>query len=178
MKARLLLNLLAAANCLALPCFAQWNDTADPRAAQLLVGFYDSALLTRYGEAFNQRNPAALAALFTEDAVLVTEEGFFSGRPEIEERYRAVFQRSHLTNFFAKRDQLNAIGNELWAVGRWWSLIQTGKGPVQVGGYWSEIYVREASEWKIRMSTFNTTPRQDLSTIRPILVASCSALSP
>lgn len=99
-----------------------------------------------------------MAALFTEDAVLVAPEGLFSGRQAIEERYADMFKRSRLTDFFALRDQLNAIGKELWAVGEWWSLLQSEKGPVQLGGYWSEIYVREGDVWKIRMLTFNVIP--------------------
>ena len=34
---------------------------------------------------------AALAALFTEDAVLVTPEGLFSGRQAIEKRYAGMY---------------------------------------------------------------------------------------
>ena len=104
-----------------------------PRVAQQLVSFYDSALGTKYDEAFNIKDAVALAALFTEDAVLVTPEGLFPGRQAIEKRYAGMFKRSHLTDFFGVRDQLNAIGNELWAVGEWWSLLQTEKGPVQSG---------------------------------------------
>jgi len=80
-----------------------------------------------------------------------------------------VFQRSHLTNFFSLRDQLNTIGSELWAVGEWWSLVQSQKGPVQVGGYWSEIYVREGDVWKIRISIFNVTPPENFSPAPPTL---------
>lgn len=134
------------------------KDTADPRVAQQLVSFYNSALRTKHDEAIDKKDATALAALFTADAVLVTPEGLFSGRHAIESGYADMFKRSHLTNFFGVRDQLNAIGNELWAVGEWWSLLQTETGPVQVGGYWSEIYVREGDSWKIRMSTFNVTP--------------------
>ena len=156
---RLLLSLQGLAIGLAVSALAQWKDTADPRVAQQLVSFYDSALRTKYDDAFNMKDAAALAALFTEDAVLVTPEGLFSGRQAIEKRYAGMFKRSHLTDFFGVRDQLNAIGNnELWAVGEWWSLLQTEKGPIQVGGYWSEIYVREGDAWKIRMSIFNVTP--------------------
>ena len=158
MKMRLLLTLQGLAIGFAVSAPAQWKDTADPRVAQQLVSFYDSALRTKYDEAFNMKDAAALAALFTEDAVLVTPEGLFSGRQAIEKRYAGMFKRSHLTDLFGVRDQLNAIGNELWAVGEWWSLLQTEKGPVQVGGYWSEIYVREGDAWKIRMSTFNVSP--------------------
>jgi ketosteroid isomerase-like protein len=69
-----------------------------------------------------------------------------------------VFQQWHLTNYISKGDQLNAIGNEAWAVGEWSCTLQGQNGSVQVKGYDSGIYVREGDTWKIRMSTFNVAP--------------------
>jgi uncharacterized protein (TIGR02246 family) len=171
MKMRFLLILLGLVSGFALQGFAQLEDTADPRAAEQLVSFYDSALRMKYEKAFNEADAAALAALFTEDAVLVAPEGMFFGRQAIEQRYGSVFQRSHSTNFFGLRNQLNAIGNELWAVGQWWSSLQTESGPVQIGGYWSEIYVRDGDAWKIRMSVFNVTPSEKFSSMQSVLTA-------
>jgi hypothetical protein len=82
-----------------------------------------------------------------------------------------VFQRSRLTDFFGTRSQLSAIGNELCAVGKWWALLQTERGPHQVGGYWLEIYARKGEGWKIRVSIFNITPSPRLSSLQPILAA-------
>jgi uncharacterized protein (TIGR02246 family) len=164
MKMRLVFVLSGWAFGFALPSLAQWRDTADPAVAAKLVSFYHSALALRYEEAFNRKDAAGLAALFTEDAVQVAPEGLFFGRKAIERRFADLFQQQRLTNFFGARDQLNAIGNELWAVGEWWSLRSTQSGPMQVGGYWSEIYVRDGEAWKIRMSTFNATPPKTAST--------------
>ncbi len=81
----------------------------------------------KYDKAFNEKNAAALASLFTEDALLVAPEGLFSGRGAIEKRYADVFRRSHLSDFFGMRNQLNAIGNELCAVGEWWALLAVAR---------------------------------------------------
>jgi uncharacterized protein (TIGR02246 family) len=164
MKMRLLFALTGWALGSALPSLAQWRDTADPAVASQLVSFYNSALAMRYQDAFNRKDSAALAALFTEDAVQVAPEGLFFGRQAIEKRFADLFQRQRLTNFFGARDQLSAIGSDLWAVGEWWSLLPTESGPAQVGGYWSEIYVRDGEAWKIRLSMFNATPRKARST--------------
>ena len=169
MKVRFLLALAGLMSGVALQGVAQSNDTADPQAARQLVSFYDSALRLKYDNAFNEKNASALASLFTDDALLVAPEGLFSGRGAIEKRYADRFQRSHLTDFFGMRNQLNPIGNELCAVGEWWSLLQTERGPLQVGGYWLEIYAREGDAWKIRVSIFNVTPPQSLS--QPVLAA-------
>jgi len=81
----------------------------------------------KYDKAFNEKNAAALASFFTEDALLVAPEGLFSGRGAIEKRYADVFRRSHLSDFFGMRNQLNAIGNELCAVGEWWALLAVAR---------------------------------------------------
>ena len=99
---RLLLTLQGLAIGFAVSALAQWKDTADPRVAQQLVSFYDSALRTKYDEAFNAKDAVALAALFTEDAVLVAPEGLFPGRQDIEKRYAGMFKRSHLTDFWSE----------------------------------------------------------------------------
>ena len=56
-----------------------------------------------------------------------------------------------ITTFSSQRYQLNAIDNAVWAVGEWWSTLQSETGPKFEGGYWSAIYVREGNGWKIRM---------------------------
>jgi hypothetical protein len=67
-----------------LPTFAQQKDTADARIAQQhdLIGNPKAldefgVLATKQEEAFPNKNAAAVAALFTEDAVLVAPDGIF-----------------------------------------------------------------------------------------------------
>jgi hypothetical protein len=158
MKVRLLLTLQALAIGFGVSALAQLKDTADPQVAQQLVSFYNSALRTKYDEAFSNKDAAALGR-----SLHRRRGSGGAGRTVFRSsghrgRYADMFKRSRLTDFFALRDQLNAIGKELWAVGEWWSLLQSEKGPVQLGGYWSEIYVREGDVWKIRMLTFNVIP--------------------
>jgi ketosteroid isomerase-like protein len=112
----------------------------------------------KYDEAYKESDAAALAVLFTEDGVLVTPEGLFSGRPAVEKWYADSFERWHPTNNIGQTDQLNGIDNGAWAVGKWWCTFQSQNGPVFARGYWSTIYARDGDGWKIRMSTFNQTP--------------------
>jgi uncharacterized protein (TIGR02246 family) len=158
MKTCLLFALTGWAIGFSLPCSAQSKDTADPQVANKLVSFYGSALTEQFDEALNRKDATALAALFTEDAVEVTPDGIFVGREAIRQRFADLFLRQQTGNYFGTREQLNAIGDDLWAVGKWWALRQSQNGPKQIGGYWSNIYVHEGNAWKIRMSTFNTTP--------------------
>jgi uncharacterized protein (TIGR02246 family) len=153
MKIPLLLTLAGLAIGFASPAIAfEGNLAGNVKALDEFI-----ALGMKEAEAFNKNDAAALAALFTEDAVLVTPEGLFSGRQAIEKWYADDFQRWHPTNNIGQANQLNAIGNEAWAVGEWWCTFQSKSGPAQARGYWSAIYVREGDGWKIRMWTFNET---------------------
>jgi uncharacterized protein (TIGR02246 family) len=154
-----LLALVGLAIGLAVRAFAQM-ETIMPDFSGNLAGDVKAleefnALRMKEDEAFNKNDAAALAALFTEDALLVEPEGMFQGRQAIEKAFVDVFQRWHPTNFISEGNKLNAIGNDAFAVGRWWCTLESQNGPVQVRGYWSEIYVREGDAWKIRMLTLN-----------------------
>ncbi len=133
------------------PIAQQSNLFGDVRA---LAEF--TALRTEYIETFNRLDPAAMAALYTEDGVVVTPDGWFSGRENIAKWYAYLFQRWRPTNAIRQDDQLTAIGDEVWAIGKWWSNMQSQSGPVLARGFWSAIYVRDGDSWKIRMANYNT----------------------
>jgi uncharacterized protein (TIGR02246 family) len=156
-------SLLAVAGlviCFAVPAFAQQKNTADSKIVQQrdLLGIAKAiddfgALSLKLDEAFNKNDASAIAALFTEDGILVTSDGMFSGRQAIEKRYADIFQRWPITTFSGQRYQLNAIDNAVWSVGEWWSTIQSETGPKFEGGYWSAIYIHDGDDWKIRLLT-------------------------
>ena len=54
---------------------------------------------------------------------------------------------------------IGTAGNEARATGEW---SDTGPGkngePITIKGYWSDIYVREGDDWRIRVTAFNVTP--------------------
>src|SRR5271166_427757 len=100
MKIRYLLVLVGLAISFALPTFAQQKDTPDPKLRQVA-----DALSKKFDEAYDNNDAAAVAALFTEDAVLVTTQGPIYGREAIEKHYADVFQRFHVSNSIGKWDQ-------------------------------------------------------------------------
>ena len=117
-------------------------------------------LAAQQSEAFTNKDAAAVAALFTEDAVLVAPDGLFSGRQAIEKRYEETFQQRPLTLFNDPRDcHLKAIDNAVWSFGEWGGAVQGQTGPGTVKGYFSAIYVREGDAWKIRILTLTERPR-------------------
>jgi uncharacterized protein (TIGR02246 family) len=151
MKMRLVVALAGFAISFALPTFAQQTDTIDPKTAQQI-----RALGMKYDEAFNKYDSAALAALYTEDAVFATPEGNFSGRQAIEKRYvEWSFQRWHSANHLIKVDRVIAVGNEVRAIGKWSCNYQGSGGRTkQVLGNYTWVIVRAGDTWKIRGNTY------------------------
>ena len=73
-------------------------------------------------EAWNSNDAHALAATFTEDAVLVTNTGPIYGREDIEKYYKDLFQKMHFSNYLITPDQYSphpagTAGKEDWANG-------------------------------------------------------------
>ena len=167
MKIRFLLALVGLAISFTLPLFAQQKDTVDPRIVQQRDLLGDAKALGEFGalgmkadEAFNNNDAVAVAALFTENAVLVASDGMFCGRQAIEKRYADTFQQWPINTFSSQMcHQLNAIDNAVWSAGEWWSTLQSQTGPKFERGRWSAIYVREGDAWKIRLFTVSERPK-------------------
>ena len=153
MKMRLVVALVGLAISFAVPAFAQQKDTA---ASQI-----DEQIVKKFDEAFNNGDAAAVAALYTEDAVHVTPQGPIFGREAIEKLFAGVFQQGHCSNHLNKDDQgsphmIGTAGDEVWRTGEWSFTVQGKSGdPIKIKGYWSAINVREGDTWKIQMLTFN-----------------------
>jgi hypothetical protein len=82
MKLRLLLALVGLVFSFALPTFAQQkkNTSVSEQDRQQI----EASIVKKLEEACNKNDAAAVAAVFTEDAVQVAPEGLFSGRQAIE----------------------------------------------------------------------------------------------
>ena len=118
-----------------------------------------------FDEAFNKNDAAAVAALYADDAVLVTETGIVYGRQAIEQYRAEALHEWRFENHITKADQYSphatgTAGNEMWVTGEWSCAVrgQSEAPPMQVSGYWAAIYVRQGDVWKMRMEIFNVTP--------------------
>ena len=100
MKIHLPLALVGLAISFASPTFAQQTNTLDPQIIEQL-----NASTKKIDEAFNNGDAAALSAIFTEDAVLVTDRGPIYGREAIEEYHAGLFMQFHFRYHLGKRDQ-------------------------------------------------------------------------
>jgi uncharacterized protein (TIGR02246 family) len=66
------------------------KDTVDSQIIEQLNAFAE-----KYDEAVNNNDDAAIAALYTEDAVFVSDRGPIYGRQAIEKWYADAFQGWH-----------------------------------------------------------------------------------
>jgi ketosteroid isomerase-like protein len=138
---------------------AQQKATVDPQTAQKIL-----AITLAYNEASGNSDAAAIAALFTEDGLFVTDTGPVYGREAIQKWYEDLFQQLKIKKHVGIPDQgcphtIGTTGNEVWENGEWSETIQLESGDlIEMKGYWSTIDRREGDDWKIRMLTVNVTP--------------------
>jgi uncharacterized protein (TIGR02246 family) len=132
-----------------LPAIAEQTNTTDPQTTQKL-----RSVSKAYDEAVSNNDAAAAAALFTDDAVFVSDRGPLDGRQAIEQWYTGVFQVWHPKNHIGTPDgngPRSTTDSEAWETGAWSETGQDKAGHhMQVRGYWSTIYVREGDNWKLR----------------------------
>ena len=156
MKTRSLLALVGLAISFAFPTFAQQTNTSDQQLREQLV-----QIGKKNDDAWNNNDAAALAAIYTEDVIKVTDQGPIHGRQALEKWYAELFKTWHPKNYILKTDSLRIIGtaDNIAANGEWSMTLQGKNGePIPLKGYWAAIYVREGDDWKCRLDVFNVTP--------------------
>ena len=157
MKIRLVGALVGLAISFALPTFAQEKETVDP---QLIQKLYDT-LSKEWNEARNNHDAAAIAALYTENAIDVNDSGLLYGRQAIEKFYADNSKGWQPKNHTSTIDphSVRMLGPDNLTRSGVWS--ETGKGKngedVPVKGYFSEIDTRQGDAWKICVLTGNLT---------------------
>jgi uncharacterized protein (TIGR02246 family) len=158
---RSLFSIIGFAIGFAVPTFAQQTNASDTQDVQQL-----HAIGKNSDEAFLKGDAAALASLFTEDAVLVNDTGPVYGRQAIERYYADMFQILHYFSHHTTYDPtsphpIGGDGNSVWENGEWSSAIAPrGEdcGPRQIRGYFTSVNVHEGDHWKVRVLTSNLTP--------------------
>ena len=162
MKIHPTLAIVGLAISFALPTLAQQTNKPDPELREQLL-----TLAKKFEDAWNNNDATALAALYTDDAVLIEETGPVYGREAIEKHYKDVFQNVHFSNNHTTYNDPNSNsphaigtdGNEMWENGEWSMTWQVkGEDPVQGKGYHASIAVRDGGVWKKRMVMVVKTP--------------------
>jgi len=138
---RLLLTLAGLAIGFSVPAFSQEPKPVDPEVRQEI-----EAVLMKFDEAFNKRDTAAIAALYTHEAVQVLDEwegsGTISGQQAIEKLYTSEFA-STPAKFVSKLVQVSPLADEL--------AVNSEFTCPPWKGFKMCIYTRDVDTWKIRL---------------------------
>jgi uncharacterized protein (TIGR02246 family) len=142
--------LVGLAITLALPAGAQQTKCDGPQeACQQIVD-----LFKKHNEASSKQDIAGIMALFTTDAVFVSEGSTLDGRDAIEKWHTEMAKAGAFGRHDSKVDQVHVQGNIAWAVGSW-SDTGPSNGSHPVHGNWGDVFVLEGGTWKVRMLTAN-----------------------
>ena len=140
MRIRSAVALLGLTISFALPTSAQEKGAVDPETRQEI-----EAVAKQSTEAYNKHDAAALAAIYTQDAVRSGDipAGLVVGREAIEKDFAGQEFAANSPPVVGKLLQMYAIEDRIaviskYSVGSW-------------HGHLVEIYVRDADTWKIRM---------------------------
>ena len=157
MKIRLVVAIAGLASSVVLPVLAQQNAMAPDR--QLIEQI--SVLDKKSREAYANNDAAALAALYTWDAIIVTPQGPVYGRDAIQNWFADKVEQLHPKNHIDKVDPdsfrwIGKAGDAFCINGELSETIQDPNGGLtEVKCYFSNVYVRDGDTWKIRLDTFN-----------------------
>jgi uncharacterized protein (TIGR02246 family) len=136
----------------AAPAFGQDTPSCDgPQDACRQI----AEITAQYNAAFNNRDLARLAALFTTDTVGAWPGGMLYGRVARENLFTDLFKAGWL-NHAGGPDQIHVIGDWGWAVGTWTATPPGAKDASHPAwGTWGEVVVHQDGVWKIRMQAWN-----------------------
>ena len=116
------------------------------------------AFITKYLDAYNKKDAAGVAALYTEDGFLVPPGPITTGKQNIEKAWRAVFDAGR-TGLRYDIQQVQAEGNIVWSVGQFTVMAPDESGVLQERqGNFANIYQWEGDGLKFRVHAFNFLP--------------------
>jgi len=144
---RFLIVIALVTAVLAAPAAARQKQIASTRAEQQI-----ESLVKRQKDFLVKKDAAALAGLFTDDAVYATASGdVFSGRAKILDYYSKTIPA--LGDNFTREsttDEIHVLGTTAWAFGHGRTVIRTQEGVADLKDHWAAIYEIAGGEWKIR----------------------------
>jgi uncharacterized protein (TIGR02246 family) len=116
------------------------------------------AFVTKYLEAYNKKDAAGVASLYTDDGILVPPGPMATGKQNIEKAWRAVFDTGR-TGLRYDIQQVQAEGNIVWSVGQFTVMAPDESGVLQKRqGNFANIYQWEDDGLKFRVHAFSFLP--------------------
>jgi len=152
MNIRLVAALIGLAISFAFPIYAQERNTVDPEVRQQI-----EAVGMQFIEAYNKHDAAAVAALYTHDAVRVDNPpgmgrgALIVGRKAVEKLFETDFTGSWSSSpRVGKLVQMYAFEDSIASISEW--------SRAQYNGHSVQIFVRDPDTWKIRMEYNSSAP--------------------
>jgi uncharacterized protein (TIGR02246 family) len=108
-----------------------------------------------FSERYNKQDAAGIATMFTKDAVHVssTDGAASTGPQAIAESFKTQFKLG-FNHIDVIVDQVSPLGTDAAVTtGRYQTTGQGQGGLLRVEGHWTQVQVREADAWKIRLLT-------------------------
>jgi uncharacterized protein (TIGR02246 family) len=126
-----------------------------------------------FSERYNKQDAAGLATMFVKDAVRVssTDGAASTGPQAIAESFKTQFKLgfNHIDLIV---DQVSPLGTDAAVtIGRYQTTGRGQDGLLSVEGHWTQVEVREAGAWKIRLLTVAPKTESNAATARPDAVA-------
>jgi lipoprotein-anchoring transpeptidase ErfK/SrfK len=126
-----------------------------------------------FSERYNKQDAAALATMFVKDAVRVssTDGAASTGPQAIAESFKTQFKLgfNHIDLIV---DQVSPLGTDAAVTtGRYQTTGRGEGGLLRVEGHWTQVEVREAGAWKIRLLTVAPKTEPNAVTARADAVA-------
>jgi len=126
-----------------------------------------------FSERYNKQDAAALATMFVKDAVRVssTDGAASTGPQAIAESFKTQFKLgfNHIDLIV---DQVSPLGTDAAVTtGRYQTTGRGEGGLLRVEGHWTQVEVREAGAWKIRLLTVAPKTEPNAVTARTDAVA-------
>ncbi len=110
------------------------------------------AVHAQYVGAFNRKDPHAVAALFTKDAIFVDGTGATTvGRDAIEAMFVQGFKLLGDFTLEADAEHVGPVGNGAWDLGHGAQVFKTKDGAQKHLFHYAAIYVREDGVLKVRV---------------------------
>jgi uncharacterized protein (TIGR02246 family) len=132
---------------LAVPAAAQQLSEQEARAA--VQGLVDT-----WVKSAQNKDAAAIAALYTEKSIRVTPDGVLNGRAAIQKNLEEGLKV--FSNISIKLEQVRVLSNDaIETQGTWSGVLQSPNGPVPVNGYWGATDIRDNGIWKADLDTYN-----------------------
>lgn len=134
---------------LAVPASAQPSGAADSKGMV-------TDLARKWQDAYNRKDAAGIAALYTNTGVYVVGDGILEGHAAIQKQIEEQLRKGG-HNLTISTTRTGIAGGAVWGVGEW--SAQFGDAPSS-HGFWSNVFVRDGKVWKIQMNgiTMAATP--------------------